>query len=111
MFGADVGDLGVAGIGALALIASASIPAWIAARKARNAATETKEAIGVPNGRGSVVKMLEDSLQNQGEFRTGMEQIRVQLDSVAAKQEAHSLDDHKRFRIVFDHLGIPMEDQ
>ena len=110
MFGADSSDLGVAGIGALALIASASIPAWIAARKARNAASETKEAIGVPNGRGTVVKMLEDSLANQGEFRTGMEQIRAQLELVASTQEAHTLEDGKRFKVVFEHLGIPMED-
>lgn len=102
MFAADVSDVGVAAVGAVGVIAAAAVPVWLNARR-------TRKAVGTPNGKGTVVEMLERSLENQGEFRVGMQQISTHLESVAAKQEAHSLEDHKRFRVVFDHLGIPYE--
>ena len=74
-------------------------------------ARKTKHVVGTPNGNGTVIDMLETSLVNQGQVKEQVARIVTQLDVVAAKQEAHTLEDHKRFRVVFDHLGIPYNEE
>lgn len=111
MYAADLGDLGVASIGAVAVIGAAVISARLGTRKTRQAATSAAEALGVPNGQGTVIQMLERSLENQGELRAEIAAVRTQQEAQTAISEAHSLEDHKRFRVVFDHLGIPYPEE
>jgi len=110
MFASGSVDLEVAAIGAVAVIGAATIPAWLNARK-------TKHVVGTPNGNGTVIDMLEASLENQGEFRAEIAGIKTQLQFVSSVQEQHALEDaqhqrktDRRFQVVFDHLGIPPEE-
>lgn len=110
MFASGNVDIEVAAIGAVAVIGAAAIPAWLNARK-------TKHVVGTPNGNGTVIDMLETSLVNQGQVKEQVARIATQLDVVASVQEQHALEDaqhqqktDRRFQVVFDHLGIPIEE-
>ena len=108
---ADDTSLWVAGIGAVAVISAAAIPAWMNARK-------TRHAIGTPNGQGTVVEMLEKALEGQGELRAQVGAVKTQIEFVSSVQEQHALEDshnqqqtEKHFRVVFNHLEIPYDDE
>lgn len=92
MLATDGNDIIISGIGALAVVFAALIPAVLLLRGQR----DMKATLGKPNSG-------HDNLADQNQ---------TQLDELAAvrsEQSAHAALDERRFRAVHEHLGIPFD--
>jgi hypothetical protein len=78
--------LGEAWIGALAVVLAAAIPSWLVARRAKARTTDIAEAVGTPNGNGTLVQMAERLLGMQAES--------------LGWQQRHDAHDDERFQVI-----------
>lgn len=118
----------IAGLTALALVLSTTIPSLVAARRARAdaeaaraSAAATNAAIGTPNGHGDLATMLGTALENQGVFKVTLDEFRGEIAEVRKTQhtdgaeirlaraqgESHALHARRWFRVLFEHAGVP----
>lgn len=89
-----VSDPDAIAIVALCVAVAASLPAWLNYARSRH----TRQAIGQPNGGGSVVEMLEQIAPRIDRLDRRLDHIEGQGNSVQAQMLTHEEADDRRFR-------------